>query len=275
MRFFQQIVALWRRATRRYAGTNKRLYITIHETANPNDGADAQAHANLQSRGNVRTASWHEQVDDREAIQSYLDTDRCFHAGDGRGNGNLNSYAIEICVNRDGDYIKAVQNAATRTRQLMAQHGIPLSRVVQHNHWSGKNCPTFLRSGSQGIGWNDFLALVAGSPVTVSNPKPTPSTPSNGRKVTVNVTMRRIDLSRADSVSVTGDDVGQMQGLLMAQGYGPKGLVDPKTGRPDKIGGTLTKSWFRQFQKDHPHTGTNGKPDDVCGPASWTELIQN
>jgi N-acetylmuramoyl-L-alanine amidase CwlA len=275
MRFFQQIVALWRRATRRYAGTNKRLYITIHETANPNDGADAQAHANLQSRGNVRTASWHEQVDDHEAIQSYLDTDRCFHAGDGKGNGNLNSYAIEICVNRDGDYIKAVHNAAARTRQLMAQHGIPLSRVVQHNHWSGKNCPTFLRSGSQGIDWDDFLALVSGSPVTVSNPKPTPTTTSNGRKVTVNVTMRRIDLSRADSVSVTGDDVGQLQGLMLAHGYGPKGLVDTRTGRPDKIGGTVTKAWFRQFQKDHPHTGTNGKPDDVCGPASWTELIQN
>jgi N-acetylmuramoyl-L-alanine amidase CwlA len=275
MRVFQQLVALWRRLTRTYRGKNKLEWITVHETANPNDGADAQAHANLQSKGNARRASWHEQVDDGEAIQSYPDTNRCWHAGDGRGNGNLNSYAFEICVNRDGDYIKAVHNTADRVRAKMRERNIPISRVVQHNHWSGKNCPTFLRSGSQGVDWNNFLALVAGSPVSLPKPAPTPTTPSSGRKVTVNVTMRRIDLSHADATSVTGDDVGQLQGLLMAHGYGPKGLVNTKTGRPDKLGGTLTKAWFRQFQKDHPHTGTKGKPDDVCGPASWTELIQN
>ena len=275
MRFFQQIVALWRRLSRTYRGTNRLEWITVHETANPNDGADAQAHANLQSRGNARSASWHEQVDDREAIQSYPDTDRCWHAGDGKGNGNMNSYVFEICVNRDGDYITAVHNTAARVRRKMAERGIPLSRVVQHHYWSRKNCPTFLRSGSQGIDWNGFLSLVARSPVTTPPPAPTPIIPSNGKKVTVNVTMRVINLSRADAVSVTGDDVGQLQGLLMAHGYGPKGLINMRTGRPDKLGGTLTKSWFRQFQKDHPHTGTNGRPDDACGDKSWAELIQN
>ena len=275
MNVFQQIVALWRRLTRTYRGTNRLEWITVHETANPNDGANAQAHANLQSHGNVRDASWHEQTDDYESIQSYLDTDRCWHAGDGKGDGNMNSWSIEICVNRDGDYIQAVRNAAVQVSKKMAERNIPLARVVQHYKWSGKNCPTFLRSGSQGIDWNGFLSLVVGSPVTTPTPSPTPTIPSNGKKVTVNVTMRLIDLSRADSVSVTGDDVGQLQGLLMAHGYGPKGLVNSKTGRPDKIGGTLTKSWFHQFQKDHPHTGTNGKPDDVCGSASWAELIQN
>jgi len=33
--------------------------ITIHQTGNTNKGADAQAHANLQSKGNSRNASWH------------------------------------------------------------------------------------------------------------------------------------------------------------------------------------------------------------------------
>lgn len=41
---------------------NQKKWITIHDTGNSARGADAQAHANLQSRGNVRAASWHYQV---------------------------------------------------------------------------------------------------------------------------------------------------------------------------------------------------------------------
>ena len=43
-------------------GTNGRKWITIHDTGNLGRGADAQVHANLQSRGNTRKASWHYQV---------------------------------------------------------------------------------------------------------------------------------------------------------------------------------------------------------------------
>lgn len=176
MRFFKQIVAAWRRLTRTYRGKNKLRWITVHETANTNRGADAQAHANLQSKGNVRNASWHESIDDREAIQSYPDTDRCWHAGDGKGDGNLNSYAIEICVNRDGDYRKAIANAAARVRAKMDEHNIPLSRVVPHRHWSGKTCPRNLLSGAKGITWDQFLAMVdASGTSTAPTPKPKPT----------------------------------------------------------------------------------------------------
>lgn len=160
------------------AGTNTRRYITIHETANTGRGADAAAHADLQSRGNVRQASWHWQVDDTEAVQSFPHTVRCWHAGDGDGPGNNSSIGIEICVNRDGDFKKAVENAAALTRKIMADEGIPLERVVQHSRWSGKNCPTFLRSGSKGVTWTDFLRLVAGA-TPVSKPSK-PSKPSGG-----------------------------------------------------------------------------------------------
>lgn len=64
------------------SGDNPCNYITVHETANTNKGANAQAHANLQSKGNSRTASWHYQVDDKEIIQSYPDNVRCWHAGE-------------------------------------------------------------------------------------------------------------------------------------------------------------------------------------------------
>src|SRR5690625_3874994 len=191
-----------------YGRINKKRYITIHETANTRAGADAQAHANLQSRG--FTASFHWQVDDKEAIQSYEHDVACWHAGDGRGNGNLNSIAIEICVNSDGDFRKAVENAAKLTRKIMEEenipienvvqhnhwsgkncpmimlddilnrniflfHNLPIENVVQHNHWSGKNCPTYLRNGSKGITWSDFKEKLAGKSKTSSKAKKTVS----------------------------------------------------------------------------------------------------
>lgn len=163
---------------RKYSGTNKRLYITIHETGNQNAGAGAQAHANLQSRGNPgRSASWHYQVDDKRSVQSYPHTAQCWHSGKGRDNGNLNSIAIEICVNSDSDFSQAVANAAALTKKIMAEEGIPLANVVQHNNWSGKNCPQRLRSGSHGVTWNDFLNAVNGAPVPAPGPGGNPTPP--------------------------------------------------------------------------------------------------
>lgn len=42
-----------------YGSGNRVLHIVIHETANTGRGANAQSHANLQSNGNARSASWH------------------------------------------------------------------------------------------------------------------------------------------------------------------------------------------------------------------------
>lgn len=137
-----------------YPGVNARKYITIHETGNRKKGADAQAHANLQQNG--YQASWHWQVDDKVAIQSYPHTVKCWHAGDGKGTGNSASIAIEICVNRDGNYEQAVENAITLTKQIMKEENIAPSQVVQHHFWSGKNCPALLRSGAMGIHWASF-----------------------------------------------------------------------------------------------------------------------
>lgn len=145
---------------RSYGYGNKKTFITIHETANTNKGANAQAHANLQSRKNPRQASWHYQVDDKEIIQSFPDDVMCWSAGDGRGPGNTQSIHIEICVNNDGDFLKAVQNTANLTKYLMDKYNIPIENVVQHHKWSGKNCPLYLRSGSRGITWGGFKNLL-------------------------------------------------------------------------------------------------------------------
>lgn len=144
-----------------YTGANPRKYITVHQTGNTNRGANADMHARLQYNGNSRAASWHEQVDDKECVQSFAHTAKCWHGGGGRtGAGNNESIAIEICVNSDGDYTRAVRNGARRVAQLMKMYNIPISRVVQHNHWSVKACPAQIRAGKNGINWSAFLKIV-------------------------------------------------------------------------------------------------------------------
>ena len=141
-----------------YPERNQKLFITIHETANTGVGANAQAHANYINNGAVET--WHYSVDDTEAIQHFYHTTSCWHAG--TYNGNTQSIGIEMCVNSDGSYLDTIQNTIELVQKIMKQEGIPLSNVVQHNYWSGKNCPTFLRAGTKGINWSQFKSRVGG-----------------------------------------------------------------------------------------------------------------
>src|SRR5699024_2782659 len=171
---------------------NAKKYITIHQTANTSKGANAQAHANLQSNGNSRSAAWHWQVDDKQAIQSFTHDFSLYHCGDGGGSGNRNSIGIEICVNGDGDYVQAVKNAAALTRKIMAEENIPLSRVVQHNHWSGKNCPAGLRAGKRGLNWHKFISLVKGVDVEQAS-KPQVKPQSKPSKVKPQTTKLAVD----------------------------------------------------------------------------------
>lgn len=151
--------------SRSHGRGNTMEYITIHETANTHTGANAQAHANLQANGNRREASWHYSVDDRNIIESFEDNIRVWHAGN---KGNRSGIAIEICVNRDGNYKKVVDNAVALTKILMDKHNIPISKVKQHNYFTGKNCPTNLRNGAKGITWSQFINMVRGKKITSS-----------------------------------------------------------------------------------------------------------
>lgn len=143
----------------------KPRYITIHETDNLNKGANAAAHAKLQANGNSRTASWHYSVDDHEIWQSIPTNEVAYHAGTNAG--NTQSIAIEICVNNDGDFNKAKDNAAWLVRTLMDKYNIPIPNVVQHNKWSGKNCPRNLRAS----GWSTFINQIKGSATAVAASK--------------------------------------------------------------------------------------------------------
>ncbi|OEC01604.1 hypothetical protein GY31_12280, partial [Lysinibacillus sphaericus] len=122
-----------------YGKGNAKKYIVVHETDNTRSGADADAHARLQYNGNSRNASWHYTVDDKEAVQSFEHAWRCWAAGSTTGNNQ--GIQVEVCVNGDGNYPKAMQNAAELVAKIMKDENIPISNVVQHNYFSGKNCP--------------------------------------------------------------------------------------------------------------------------------------
>jgi len=140
------------------SGVNPCTYITIHQTGNATKGANAERHATLQANGNVRQASWHATVDDHWVYESYKATVRCWHTGSTSGNNT--SYGIELCINSDGDYLLTLRNAAEYVALKMRELGVPLSRVVQHNHWSGKNCPQQIRSGMDGVTWTLFRQMI-------------------------------------------------------------------------------------------------------------------
>ena len=114
----------------------------------------------MQGSGKNSTASYHYVVDDKEIYRLLPDNEVAWHAGDGEnGTGNRQSLAIEICENADGNLLGATNNAVELTVYLMKLYNIPLKNVVQHNYWSGKNCPNRIRKGEP-YNWQTFLNKV-------------------------------------------------------------------------------------------------------------------
>lgn len=136
----------------------KPLYIVIHDTGNPGRGADASAHFRYFNGGN-RGSSADFFVDDTQILQvnDYL-TYYTWHCGDGNGRygiTNANSLGIELCINSDGDYSRAFDNAVWLTKTLMAELGVPPCRVVRHYDASRKNCPASMSKNSWAL-WLEF-----------------------------------------------------------------------------------------------------------------------
>jgi N-acetylmuramoyl-L-alanine amidase CwlA len=158
---------------------NPARYVTIHNTGNAAAGAGARNHAaylkgDAAASGSV---SWHYTVDDCAVVQHLPDCESAYHAGDGaNGTGNRESIGIEICMNAGGDLRKATDNAAELTASLCKRYGIPLGNVVQHNRWTGKDCPQMLRAGKP-YGWDEFIGKVRGFLQPAQSATPVQSVP--------------------------------------------------------------------------------------------------
>lgn len=143
--------------------SNSPMYIVVHNTDNFAAGADARAHARAQCNGNLST-SVHYYTDDRDTVYRAAGHGRgCWHVGVNYGGrlfgtvNNRNSIGVEMCVQAGYDFQKAFANTVEFIRQLMAETGIPLERVVQHYDVCAKNCPSQIRA--KGL-WEELKRLI-------------------------------------------------------------------------------------------------------------------
>ena len=134
------------------------LWITIHNTANK---ATARAEASyLNTRTDNQYVSFHYAVDNIEALQLLPHKTAGYHAGDGAGDGNRKSIAIEICQSTNTDLSirnKSTENGAWLAAKLLKDIGYGIARLRKHQDWSGKRCPHDILDR---VGWENFKAKV-------------------------------------------------------------------------------------------------------------------
>ncbi len=140
-------------------------YIVIHDTGNPSKCANAFSHFNYFNGGNRNSSA--DFFVDNEQVICVNDYNKyyTYQCGDGRGKygiTNQNSIGIEICINSDGDYLQAVENAVELTKHLMKELDIPASRVVRHYDASRKNCPASMSNNDWAL-WNEFKNKITGN----------------------------------------------------------------------------------------------------------------
>ncbi|HFD2033418.1 TPA: N-acetylmuramoyl-L-alanine amidase [Clostridium perfringens] len=138
---------------------NNPKYIIIHETDNTSKGAGAETHCKAQANGNIGKASVHYYVDDTGVYQAVEHKHATWNCGDGNnryGINNKNTISIEICVNSNSDYNKAVDNTVELVRYLKNGY-YSNCQVVRHYDASRKNCPRKILANGY---WNTFLERV-------------------------------------------------------------------------------------------------------------------
>lgn len=74
------------------------------------------------------------------------------------GGGNRNSVGIETCVDNGTDYMQVLRHTAKLTAELLIAGGKGVDRVMQHNNFSGKDCPLTARRTNY---WDAFLDMVS------------------------------------------------------------------------------------------------------------------
>lgn len=143
-------------------------YIAIHETDNYNKGANARTHAKAQHDGNFSDMSVHYYCGSDGIYQAAEHTCKCWHVGrtyvsnpNNPDCTNNNSIGIEICVNSDGDYAAARQNAIELVKYLLQTTGIPAERVIRHYDAKGKYCPRKMMDNP--ALWEDFKNQIRGA----------------------------------------------------------------------------------------------------------------
>lgn len=129
----------------------------------------------------------------------------------------------------------------------------------------------------------EVLGGVAEKPEDVPDPEgetpkpPPPPEPEPEPDPEVVDEMRTVDLSgvtQQPNTFVRGSAVAVLQAGLLADGYGPSGLVN-RAGLPDGIAGPATRRLLGQAQVKHRtgFTSNPGRADFIAGPATYRALF--
>lgn len=207
--------------------------ITIHNTGNNNSSAKNNHNymKNINKSGE-RTASWHFTVDDIEIYQAQSTNYKCYHAG--TTNGNNTSIGVEICQFTDANkQLKSYENAIELVKILLNYHNFSIDKVVQHNKWSGKDCPQLLRANKFGYNWDWFINQCKGVTTQGSSTVTFKNGDYTGKKAKVTANVLNIRFDRGTQYNIIGKlnkgDIVKLNyclnGWISIEGYkGNKGL---------------------------------------------------
>lgn len=131
----------------------EKKWITIHDTANNNEGANAEMHNRYIK--NITDASWHYTIDDQNIYHHIPDAETAWHAA--TTEGNRHGIGIETCINLGVDYNTVMRKTAKLAGELMMEYDLTMYSIRQHNYFSGKNCPQVIRGSYR---WDEMLELV-------------------------------------------------------------------------------------------------------------------
>lgn len=232
-----------------YIGQNKPAYIVIHETDNWSKGADAKAHATAMKNGNL-AGTVHYYVDSKSIYQTLEHSDGAWAVGDGKGKygiTNRNSINIEICVNPETDYYKAVDKAEQLAAQLLKQYGWGTDRLKRHYDVSRKNCPRRIQAEGR---WPEFVKKTAAymkGATTVKN-----TTTKNTVTLSDKIEVQFPVIQKGSK----GTAVSMLQAVLGVK-------VDGDFGND-------TETSLKAFQKNVKLTA-----DGICGKDTWTKVIEH
>lgn len=220
-----------------YIGKNKPKYIVIHETDNISKGAGAERHATAMYNGNL-AGTVHYYVDDKTIYQTLEHKNGAYAIGDNGnkindskfGIHNQNSINIEICVNPDSDYNKAVSNTIDLVKKIMKDENISINNIVKHYDATRKKCPRkIIDSGT----WNNFINRVKNNTDVSNSLNLFKNGDYTGRKAKVTTAVLNVRYDRGTQYNIIGKlkegDIVKLNyclnGWVSVEGYkGNKGL---------------------------------------------------
>lgn len=110
--------------------------VTIHNTEaiTVNGTTMSEQYTRATVNGNMKDVRVHFYVDDTEAWQNLLTSWQGWHSGDGTGDGNTATIAIEVI----GNSSKAEDNAAKLAAYLLNKNNMNTDNLFTHTYWLNK-----------------------------------------------------------------------------------------------------------------------------------------